>query len=299
MNFFIMVHSVSSYICLKNLIASDYKPGIVVSHKNYEREMLNKDFYLPLEKLCAKNKIKLIESDSPSELKGEIKNYELGICVGYMKILRKDFFEIPKHGIFNLHCGKLPEYRGRAPISRTIMKGDSDLIITLHKIDEGVDSGDIAIEEKIKITNSDDVNTLYNKFSENSHKVIIKLFRDINKGVLKLKRQRKTKRKAYTSLTEQECKVDWNKDSIEVYNHIRALKKPYPCSHFIYKNQKFLTNDVKLSKLKSVHKPGIIEKRTANMLLVSTKTNSVYIGDISFNGKKVNPKNFIIGERFN
>jgi methionyl-tRNA formyltransferase len=93
MKFFILIHSVSSYVCLKKLIEKGYKPGVVVTHKKYEREKLNKDFYIPVEKLCRKNKIKLIQSDNPNEFISELVNYDVGICVGYMKILRRELFD--------------------------------------------------------------------------------------------------------------------------------------------------------------------------------------------------------------
>lgn len=298
MNFFMLLHSYSSFICLKNLVEAGCKPGLVISHKYYDKEKLNKSFYTPLKQFCKKNRIKLIESDKPSELKDAIKNFDVGVCVGYMKILRKDFFELPKYGIFNLHCGKLPEYRGRAPISRTIMNGDADLIVTIHKIDEGVDSGDIVLEEKIKIMAKDDVNTLYSKFSYNSHKGIIKLLRNLEKNKVILRKQRRTKRKAYTVLSDAECKINWKSDADRIFNQIRALKTPYPSAYFIYNENKYKVNNAMLSKVKSKNKSGTVEKISGEMAFINTKHKMLKIGDISLNGKSVDVNNFSKGDIF-
>ena len=219
MKFFILIHSVSSYVCLKKIIEKGYKPGVVITHEKYEREKLSEDFYIPVEKFCKRNKIELIQSDNPAEFISKLENYDVGICVGYMKILKKDLIDKAKYGIFNLHCGKLPEYRGRAPISRTIMNGDAELIATLHKMDEGVDSGPIAVETKIKITSKDDVNTLYKKFSENSYKSIVELFKKLRTGKLKLRKQRSVSNKAYTILSEEECRIDWKKNTKQIFNY--------------------------------------------------------------------------------
>jgi methionyl-tRNA formyltransferase len=293
-----LLHSNSSLTCLINLVEAGYKPGLVISHKDYENEKLNKSFYTPLKKFCKTNKIKLIQSDKPSELKEAIKNSDVGVCVGYMKILRKEFFELPKYGIYNLHCGKLPEYRGRAPISRTIISGDSDLIMTVHKIDEGVDSGNIAIEDKIRITSKDDVNSLYQKFSSNSHKSIIELLKSIEKNKVILKKQRRTQRKAYTVLSELECKINWKTDAVKIFNQIRALRVPYPSAYFIYNGNKYKVNNASLSNVKAKNKPGTVEKIFKDTLLINTKSEMLKISEISLNGKSLDVNNFSKGDIF-
>jgi len=290
MKFFILIHSVSSLVCLKKLIEKGYSPDLVIVHDKYEKDKLNKIFFLPVKKLCKSEKIKFIETDNPAELKDLILGYEIGFCIGYMKILRNDFFEIPKHGIFNLHCGKLPEYRGRAPISRTIMNGDKDLIASLHKIDEGVDSGPIAIETKIKITLKDDVNTLYKKFSGNSYKSIVELLRSLQKGKLQLKKQKISKTKAYRSLTEEECRIDWNKKQFEIFNKIRALKLPYPGAFTTLNGKKYLFNYSELMEINAANKPGSIEKITGDAIYINTKDKMLKVKEIYSEGKKINIK---------
>ncbi len=299
MKFFILIHSVSSLVCLQKLIEKGYKPDLVIMHDKYEREKLQNIFFLPVEKLCNKHEIDFIKSDKPSELKDSIRKYELGVCVGYMKILRKDFFEIPRYGIFNLHCGKLPEYRGRAPISRTIMNGDKDLIITLHKIDEGVDSGPIAIETKIKITSKDDVNTLYKKFSENSYKTIVELLKAIGRGKLKLKKQRRTRKKAYTVLSENDCRINWRKEQNDIYNKIRALKSPYPCAYAEMNSEKYLFVNSAVTKSRANASPGVISKITKDAIYITTGDNLIKITEIVKDGVKINfNKKFKPGDKF-
>lgn len=299
MKFFILIHSVSSLVCLKKLIEKGYKPDLVIMHDKYEREKLQKNFFIPIESLCKKHKVRLVKTDNTSDLKEEIKNFEIGFCVGYMKILRKDFFDIPKYGVFNLHCGKLPEYRGRAPISRTIMNGDKYLIATLHKIDEGVDSGPIAIETKIKITAKDDVNSLYQKFSENSYKSIVELLKQLRKGNLKLRQQKRTRKKAYTTLSDSECHIDWKKKQIEIFNKIRALKPPYPCGFGIIDNLKYLFVNSTPTKIKSSHKTGMISKVTGNGIYINTGDNLLKVTEVLKEGKKINvSKKFKVGDKF-
>ena len=300
MEYFYLAHSVSSLICLRNLINKKHAPSLVIIHKNYESENLAKDFYKPINKLCSLYKIKLIESDNLSDIKDRIKNFDVGICVGYMNILRKDFFEIPNYGIFNLHCGKLPKYRGRAPISRTIKNGDKDLVITLHKMDEGVDSGDIAVENKIRITLKDDVNSLYKKFSDNSHKPIIELLNQLKRNKIKLKKQRiPAGSKPYRKLTEAECRIDWSRSQKDIFNQIRALKFPYPGAFSELNGNKYFLLNSNLSKAKSTHKPGVINKIENGNIYMNTKDFVLKISDVYNVNKKINvKKEFQTGEQF-
>lgn len=299
MKFFILIHSVSSYVCLKKLIEKGYRPGVVITHKNYEREKLSENFYIPVEKLCRTNKIKLIQSDNPAEFISELENYDVGICVGYMKILKKDLIDKAKYGIFNLHCGKLPEYRGRAPISRTIMNGDLELIATLHKMDEGIDSGSIAVETKIKIASKDDVNTLYKKFSENSYKSIIELLKKLRSGKLKLKKQRGTSKKAYTILSEEECRIDWKKNTKEIFNKIRALKAPYPQAYTTLDERKYFINNTAMTRLAVKNKPGVIEKVAGDKVFVNTTDGIIKVSEIYSDNNKINLlKDFKAGDTF-
>lgn len=299
MEFFILIHSVSGLVCLQNLIDKGYKPALIIMHKSYEREKLQKDFFTPVEKLCITKKIPLIQTDTPREIINKIKNFQIGFCVGYMKILRKDFFQTPEYGIFNLHCGKLPEYRGRAPISRTIMNGDKELIATIHKIDEGVDSGPIAVEVKIKITLKDDVNSLYKKFSENSYKGIVEVINKVNTSKLKLRKQKSIRKKSYSILSEDECRINWKKNDLEIFNKVRALKSPYPQAFSILHGKKYFFNNAMITGIKSKNVFGKIEKITNKSMFVNTRNELLKISEIYTESAKIIPsKEFKIGERF-
>ena len=179
-NYFFLAFGKMSLRCLEGLIEKKQPPKLVVTHLNYEVNKYSNTFYADIETTCRNNLIDFYRVNNLNELKDYLKKYDLGICVGYMEIIRKEIFNIPKYGIFNLHCGKLPFYRGRAPISRAIMNNDDKVIMSLHKIDEGVDSGDLYNEFEFPILDIDDVNTLYEKCEEFSPDIIIDFLNRIN-----------------------------------------------------------------------------------------------------------------------
>ncbi|MFZ1321591.1 MAG: formyltransferase family protein [Ignavibacteria bacterium] len=246
MNYFYMAHSVMSLDCLKDLVSKNYSPGLVIIHKNRDRKKLSENFYIPVRELCSSNNIELIETEEINNLKKRIENFDTGICVGFMDILKKDFFEIPEKGIMNLHCGKLPEYRGRAPISRSIMNGEKYITVSVHKIDEGVDSGDICKELKIEIIEEDDVNTIYKKCSESASDILIDCLNELKENKLKFLKQ-SSDLAANKVINNEERKINWEDDKVKNFNKIRALTAPYPCAYSLFKGGEYLFLKAKIS----------------------------------------------------
>jgi methionyl-tRNA formyltransferase len=228
MKFFYLAHGNMSLTCLKKLAGKGYIPGFAVIHKDYEREKLEEEFYKPMESFCKENDIQLYSAAKLNELSYEMVSCETGICVGFMEILKKDVLGLPKFGILNLHCGKLPKYRGRAPISRTIINDEPFLTITLHKMDEGVDSGDILCEMEIPVDDEDNARTLYEKASEFSGDLVMKGLNSLDSGNFEYTKQDTTNFPANRKLSETERRINWNAGVKDIYNLIRALVPPYP-----------------------------------------------------------------------
>ncbi|HQY52781.1 MAG TPA: formyltransferase family protein [Ignavibacteria bacterium] len=246
MNYFYLAHSVMSLDCLKDLVSKNYSPALVIIHKSRDRKKLSESFYSPMIEFCRSKKIELIETEDINNLKKRIENFKTGICVGFMDILNKDFFEIPENGILNLHSGKLPEYRGRAPISRSIMNGEKYVTVSVHKIDEGVDSGDICKELKIEIAEEDDVNTIYKKCSESASVILVDCLNELKGGKLEFHKQESDER-ANKIINNEERKINWESNAVINYNKIRALTAPYPCAYSIFKGSEYLFLKAKTS----------------------------------------------------
>jgi len=231
MMFFYLAHGIMSLVCLRNLLKEKYFPSFVIIHKDYEKEKLKETFFEPIIELCNYYGIALIRTKSISELKEKMEGYEFGICLGFMEIIKKEVFEIPKYGILNLHCGKLPEYRGRAPISRAIMNGDEFVTLSIHLMDKGVDSGDILQETKIKIEDNDNVNSMYEKCSKESASSVIECIKKIEAGnPVFIKQNIEPDSKAYRKISYEERMINWKDDIKKIHDLVLALTPPYPCA---------------------------------------------------------------------
>lgn len=288
--YFYLTHGKLGLECLKGLIEKRYSPGFVIIHSNYENEKSANEFFKPIGKICSLNGIKLFKTDRISDLQNNFKKYEIGICVGFMEIINKEILNIPELGILNLHCGRLPYYRGRAPISRTIMDGNKVLTMTIHKMDEGVDSGDILLEEEIQVKSNDDVNTLYEKCCKKSSeavmKAIEKIYSENNPDNAYKKQDLSLKQKPNKKISDDERRIDWNKCIESIYNKIRALTIPYPCAYGIYSDAKYYF--IKSKVLKGItdksRKPGEIMLVDKNYIVIVCKDGLLKITDIQKEG---------------
>uniref|UniRef100_A0A7C5Z031 Methionyl-tRNA formyltransferase n=1 Tax=Caldicellulosiruptor owensensis TaxID=55205 RepID=A0A7C5Z031_9FIRM len=144
------------------------------------------------------------------------------VVVAYGKILPKEILEIPKHGCINVHASLLPEYRGAAPIQRALMDGKEYTGITIMKMDEGLDTGDILLQKEVKIENDDDILTLSKKLAEVGGRLLIETLKNIE-NITPVKQDHS--RATYAPpLKKEEGKIDWNMCVSDIYNRFRALK---------------------------------------------------------------------------
>lgn len=146
--------------------------------------------------------------------------------VFYPQILKKHFIEIPPRGCVNLHFAPLPKYRGCMPGGWAIINGEDEFGVTMHYIDEGVDSGDIIAQEFLKISDDETGYTLYKKCEEAGLELFKRTFPLIKEGRAPRTRQDKSKVIYHKRGIPNDRYVDWDKPARSVYNYIRALTFP-------------------------------------------------------------------------
>lgn len=303
MKYFYLCYGEMSLKCLSELLAMNYKPLFVVTHESYDSENQKDKFYKKIDETCRTAGIELVKTDKISEIKERFKGTDVGVCAGFMEIIKDDVYNLPKYGILNMHCGKLPEYRGRAPISRAMMDGNDTMFITVHKVDSGVDSGDILVEKPIIIDDEDDVNSLYYKCSFNCANILKEAFEKLDKGGdIYTKQDLSKKPKANLSITDGERRIDWNKSVKNIYDKIRALNFPYPGAftemngkkYFMLRSKPFYTLDKPAGN-------GEIKEVNADFILVKCSDGYVMVYDVrdeSMENINLNEA-FKTGDRFN
>ena len=231
-----------------------------------------------------------------SELKGL--NADLFIVVAF-RMLPKEVWSIPKYGTFNIHASLLPQYRGAAPINWALINGEKKTGVTSFLIDEKIDTGAILLYKECEIGINENVGELHNRLMLMGAELTIETCEGIFNNKIKPRRQQNTSElKNAPKLFKSNCKIDWSKSSIEIYNHIRGLS-PYPVAW----TNIISNNDSKIIKIYSAdftlihHKKEIAEiDIDKNNFRIYTKDGFISIVEIQIAGKrKMDIQSFLNG----
>ncbi len=144
------------------------------------------------------------------------------------RMLPKVVWDMPQFGTFNLHASLLPNYRGAAPINWAIINGEEETGVTTFFIDDKIDTGEIILQKKTTIANTDTAGTLHDSLMVLGAKLVLETLALIaNNTVVRIKQtEEKTLKSAY-KIHKDTCRIPWDKPIAVIYNHIRGLS-PYP-----------------------------------------------------------------------
>lgn len=146
---------------------------------------------------------------------------DLGLVIAYGALLRKRTLEIPAHGWFNIHYSLLPKWRGAAPVQRSLMSGDAETGVTIFKLDEGMDTGDILDVAPTAIETDEDSATLLERLTRLAISMLDHSLASIESGIAKLTPQ-SGEASIAPKLSREECRIDWTQSATAIENMVRG-----------------------------------------------------------------------------
>jgi methionyl-tRNA formyltransferase len=152
---------------------------------------------------------------------------DAAVVVAYGLILPKSILEVFPLGCFNLHASLLPRWRGAAPIHRAIMAGDKETGVMAMKMEEGLDTGAIAMAERVPIGADATTGELHDELARLGADLMLRALTALEKGQLQLKPQAASGVTYANKIGKSETRVDWTRPWNEVHNHCRGLS-PIP-----------------------------------------------------------------------
>jgi methionyl-tRNA formyltransferase len=142
-------------------------------------------------------------------------------------ILPQPILDAPRLGCFNLHASLLPRWRGAAPINRAIMAGDSESGVMVMKMDVGLDTGDVAMAERLAITDNMTAADLHDRLSRLGADLMVRAMAALGRGGLQLKKQSEDGVTYAAKIDKAEARIDWTRPARAVLRHIHGLS-PFP-----------------------------------------------------------------------
>lgn len=152
---------------------------------------------------------------------------DAAVVVAYGLILPKVILNAVPLGCFNVHASLLPRWRGAAPIQRAIMAGDSESGVTIMKMDVGLDTGDMAMVERLPIGADMTAGELHDALSQMGARLMPTALGALERGTLQFTPQPEVGVTYAAKIEKGETRIDWRRPWVEVHNHIRGLS-PFP-----------------------------------------------------------------------
>jgi len=152
---------------------------------------------------------------------------DAAVVVAYGLLLPKPILDGTRLGAFNGHASLLPRWRGAAPIQRAIMAGDTQTGMMVMKMDEGLDTGPVALTERVAIHPDMTAGELHDELMEVGAGLIVRALLVLEDGSLPLSPQPSEGVTYAKKIEKAETRVDWKRPAAEVHNHIRGLS-PFP-----------------------------------------------------------------------
>ena len=158
-------------------------------------------------------------------------NVDAAVVIAYGLILPKAILEAPRLGCFNVHASPLPRWRGAAPINRAIMAGDKESGVTIMQMNEGLDTGAMAMAERVAISADMTAGDLHDALARLGADLMLRALAAAERGSLTIKPQPEAGVTYAAKISKNETRIDWTKTWCQVHDHIRGLS-PFPGAWF-------------------------------------------------------------------
>lgn len=240
---------------------------------------------------------------TPQDLKSPELTNTLSECgadifvVVAFRILPKLLFSIPRLGTVNIHASLLPLFRGPAPIQRAIETGSTETGVTIFKIDEGVDTGGILLQEKIGIGPEETTPELYERLSRLGADALVHALDGLSQGSLNLMVQDTSFSSRAPKLLKEEALIDWKQPARTLYNKIRAFK-PFPGTYTYLDNKRLGIVWAGPNGDQPSQNPGMITLATDTFFEVACGRGTLRVFEVKPEGRKsMSVHDFLLGTK--
>lgn len=208
---------------LRGLDTSRHDVGLVISQPDARRGRGRKTSPTPVAQAARDAGLPLRQPFRISDAVAEISEHDALVVAAYGQILRPDTLHAARYGAWNVHASLLPAYRGAAPVERAIMAGEPETGITIMRMDEGLDTGPIALQRPTVIPPEMTGGELTERLAELGANAIVEGLDLLESGKLTLTGQDSLKATYAAKLSSEDQVIRWDRGVEEVRNLVRAL----------------------------------------------------------------------------
>jgi methionyl-tRNA formyltransferase len=209
------------------------------------------------------------------------------VVIAYGQILPPDILKIPPLGCINVHASLLPKYRGAAPIQWALINGEQETGVTTMLMDEGMDTGDILLQERIPIQNNDNTDSLYDKLSKSGAKLLVDTLEGLKKNKIQPRPQDNALATYSPMLKKEDGLINWSLKANDIWNMIRGMN-PWPGAYTMWNGNFVKILEAEIVQNNQGQIPGEITEKLKNIgFVVKCGTDALLVKALQVPGSKV------------
>jgi methionyl-tRNA formyltransferase len=278
---------------LQALLTKDENVVCVVTQPDRPRGRGRKIQPPPVKILADRQALPVLQPESikAEEFIAHLKQFEPDVIVvtAFGKILPPAIINLPPLGTINVHGSLLPKYRGAAPIQWAIINGETETGVTIMQMDEGIDTGDILLQEKLPIEKTDTAGSMSEKLAALGGKTLARALDLLRRNKLQPARQDNSKASLAPILKKQDGLIHWSQSAEHLSCLIRGLD-PWPAAYTTLAGRRLKLYSPEIAENKncpdSKAKPGAVCRADRAGLLVATGKGCLLITEIQAEAAK-------------
>lgn len=284
---------------LEKLIEAGYQIGLVVSQP--DKKVGRKQIVTPtaVKEVALKHNIPTFQ---PSKIREDFSqivdfNPDLIITAAYGQIVPDEVLAAPSIECINVHGSLLPKYRGGAPIHYSVLNGDKETGVTIMRMVTKMDAGAIISQASYPIEINDTTTVVHDRMIEVGAQLLLDTLPSIFDGSYTLTDQDESLVTYSPNISKDMERLDWNKSSLEVHNHIRGLCS-WPGAYTTLDGKRFKIYGSLLTDIPSSGRPGMIANTDSDYIYVNCQDMQLKLTRIQPSGKKqMNASDYIRGSQ--
>ena len=277
---------------LKGLKANRHSVVAAVTQPAKKAGRHLKIFVSPIEKEAQRMHIPTLQPHSINEKDfiNKLKGFDADffVVVAFGEILKRDILDIPKFGCLNIHASLLPKYRGAAPVHRAVINGEEKTGVTIIRMNERLDAGDIVLQKDVKIEKGDTSKTLDDRLAAIGAELLIETIEAIGKGEAQFLKQDDRDATFAPKLTKKDGLINWNLNTVNILNRIRGLK-PWPGTYTFlegYTLKIISAEEAKGTDFKNFLPAEVVVASEDNGLVVKTQDGAISVLELQIEGRR-------------
>lgn len=213
-------------------------------------------------------------------------NPDLIVVVAFGQLIPKSILELPRYGCVNVHASLLPKYRGAAPIQWAVIDGEKESGVTIMKMDEGLDTGDMIAKTVVPLASDETGGSLFDKLSQVGAQLLLDTIPALEEGTVVCEKQPEESPTPYAAMLNKKMGlIDWSQDASVIECLVRGLN-PWPSAYTYLKGKTLKIWQAKVVEKQHEEEPGTIIEVDKKHLVVACKTNALLIERLQLEGKK-------------